>query len=119
MRLMSARGHFRPIQPVSPDGSCQLRSEGGRWPAFMSTRPKQLLFEKKFGEEQRKRRLQRLEHAPPIGFLPDGTLNVVRPEDLERSRNWKPKIIPDPEDESGHVVRRFACQLWARRRHLG
>jgi hypothetical protein len=57
-----------------------------------------LLFEKKLNEEQRKGRIQRLEHAPPIGFLPDGTLNVVRPEDLERSRKWKPKIIPDPAD---------------------
>jgi hypothetical protein len=27
----SALGHFRPIQPVSPYGSCQLRSESGRW----------------------------------------------------------------------------------------
>jgi hypothetical protein len=64
-----------------------------------SERSKQLAFEKKLGEEQRKGRIQRLELAPPIGFLPDGTLNVVRPEDLKRSHSWKPKIIPDPEDE--------------------
>jgi hypothetical protein len=68
-----------------------------------SERSRQLSFEKKLAEAQRKGRLQRLEHAPPIGFLPDGTLNVIRPEDLERSRNWKPEIIPDPPTREGQA----------------
>jgi hypothetical protein len=55
-----------------------------------------LLFEKWLDEEQRKGRKERLENAHPIGMLPDGTLNIVRPEDLERSRKWKPTIIPNP-----------------------
>jgi hypothetical protein len=62
----------------------------------MDEAERQLLFEKWFDEEQRKGRKERIENAPPIGMLPDGTLNIVRPEDLERSRNWTPTIIPNP-----------------------
>jgi hypothetical protein len=68
-----------------------------------SERSKQLLFERKLGEEQRKGRIQRIEHEPPIGFLPDGTLNVIKPEDLERHCKWKPEIIDPPTRREGRT----------------
>jgi hypothetical protein len=68
------------------------------WSGELDESERFLLFEKKFDEAQRKGRIDRLENAHPIGMLPDGTLNIVRPKDLERSRNWKPRIIPKSAD---------------------
>lgn len=38
-------------------------------------------FDRRLADEQAKGRKARLEDAPGIGVLPDGTLNIVNPDD--------------------------------------